>query len=72
MTCHTCINDEGNVHAHINRAHMVHADSKGHSGLFVMFKNGTIISVSKKFGMITNSLTETELVSNRERFPKCT
>lgn len=51
----------------------VHADCcKGHAGLFLTMGKGAMLNVSKKLGLVTNSSTETEIVSTGERMPKCT
>lgn len=65
------INDDGAITC-IDGAHTVHADAKGHSGLFNTMGKGAMINVSKKLGIVTNSFTETEIVSTRELMPKCT
>ena len=57
---------------YIDGAHAVHADCKGHSGLFLTQGKGAMINVSKKVGLVTNSSTETEIVCTGERMPKCT
>ena len=46
------------VTIYIDRAHTVHADSKGHSGLYTRKERGAMINVSKKLGIVTNSSTE--------------
>ena len=57
---------------YIDRAYAMHSDGRGHSGLFVTMGYGTMINISKKLGLATKSSTETEIVSNREKFPKYT
>ena len=57
---------------YIDGAHAVHANCKGHSGLFVTQWKGAMISVSKKLRLVTNSSKETEIVYTGERMPKCT
>ena len=57
---------------YIDRAHAVHVDAKGHSSLYATQKRGAMVKVSKKLGIVTNSSTETELVSTGEYIPKCT
>ena len=57
---------------HVDGAHAVHSDARGHSGLFLTMGRGAMINVSKKLGVNAGSSTETEVVSNGERFPKCT
>ena len=57
---------------YIDEAHAVYSDGKCHSGMFVTMGHGAMINVSKKLGLVTTSSTETEVVSNGERFPKCT
>jgi len=66
------IDDKGNVYIYIDRVHAVHADGKEYSGLYMMMDKGAIINVSKKLGLVTNSLMETEVVSYSEWFPKYT
>jgi hypothetical protein len=66
------INDGKDTIIYIDGAHAVHNDCKGHSGLFVTQGKGAMINVSKKLGLVTNSSTETEIVSTGERLPKCT
>ena len=66
------INGEGNLCIYIDRAHTVHQDSKGHSGLFATMGRRAMMSASKKLGLVTTSSTETEVVSNGEKFLKCT
>ena len=57
---------------YIDGDHVVHADGKGHTGLFLTMGKGAMVNVSKKLGVATTSSTETEVASNGERFPKCT
>ena len=45
-------------------------DRKEHSGLYLTIERGRIINVSKKSGLVMISLTETEVVADRERFLK--
>ena len=59
------------MHIYIDGSHAVHADGKGHSELYLTIGKGAMINVSKKLGLVTVSSTETEVVSNGERFPKC-
>lgn len=66
------IDENGDVLIYIDGAHAVHTDAKGHSGLHLTMGRGSMISVSKKIGLNTNSSTETEVVSTGERMPKCT
>ena len=63
---------DGQVYIHIDGAHAVHMDMKGHSGLFVTQGKGAMINVAKKLKINTASSTETEVVSAGERMPKCT
>ena len=60
------------VTIYIDGAHVVHADLKGHSSLYATQERGAMINVSKKLGIVTNSSTQTELVSTEEYMPKCT
>ena len=66
------MSDGVNTIIYIDGAHAVHADCKGHAGLYVTMGKGAMINVSKKLGLLTNSSTETEIVSTGERMPKCT
>ena len=36
-----------------------------------MMKKGDMTNVSKKLGVVTTSSTETEIVADGKRFPKC-
>ena len=65
------IDDKGDVSIYIDRSHTIHVDRKGHSRLFVTIGRGAMINFSKKLGLVTISSTETEVVSNSERFLKC-
>ena len=65
------MNEEGTL-IYIDGAHAVHTDARGHSGLILTQGKGAMISVSKKLGVVTTSLTETEIVLTGERLPKCT
>ena len=49
----------------------MHIDRKGHSGLYLMIGRGGMINVLKKLGLVIMSSIETEVVADRERFPKC-
>ena len=66
------IDDEGDACTYTCVAHELHADLKGHSRLVVTIGRGAITNISKKLGVMTLSLTETEVLSHGERFPKCT
>ena len=55
----------------IGAAHAVHADGKGNSGMFLTMCKGAMMNTSKNLGVVTISSTETEIVDDRERFPKC-
>ena len=66
------IGEDGRVCAYIDGSHAIHADGKEQSGLFLAIGRGAMISVSKKLGLVTTSSTKTEVVSNGQRFPKCT
>ena len=56
----------------MNIYHTAHADGKEHSGLLVKMRNREMLSVLKKLGVVTNKFNEAEIISNNERFPKCT
>jgi hypothetical protein len=66
------MSDGINTVIYIDGAHAVHSNCKGHSGLFLTQGKGAMINISKKLGLVTNSSTETEIVSTGERMPKCT
>lgn len=66
------IDVDGEVCMRIDGAHAIHADGKGHSGMFVTMGREDMINVSKKLGLVTTSSTETDVMSNGERFPKFT
>ena len=66
------IDENGEVTTHIDGIHAVHDDGKGHSGLCLTMEQGAMMNVLKKLGLVTTSSTEKEIVSNGERFPKCT
>ena len=57
---------------HAQMVHAVHADGRGHSGLCLTMGRGGMLNVSKKLGQVILSSTETEVVADGERFPKCT
>ena len=57
---------------YIDGSHAVHADAKGHSGMFTTMGRGAIMNVARKLGLNTVSSTETEVVSSGERMLKCT
>ena len=65
------IDSDREAHTFIDRAHAVHADGRGHSGMHLTMGKGAMMNVLKKLGLVTTSLTETEVVSNGEWFPKC-
>ena len=65
-------NDGKDTIIYIDGAHAVHTECKGHSSMFVTQRKGTMMNISKKLGLATNSSTETEIVSTGERLPKCT
>jgi len=60
------------MHIYINRAYIVHLDSRGYSGIFMIMRTGAMINTLKKLRLVTNSSTEIEVVSTGKRFPKCT
>ena len=66
------IDKDKDTYMYIDSTHMVHADRKSYSRIFVTMERDTIINVLKKLGFITTSSIEIEVVSNRERFPKYT
>ena len=66
------MNDGKETIIYIDGAHAVYTNCKGHSGLFVTQEKGATINVSKKLGLVTNSSTETEIVTIGKRLPKCT
>ena len=66
------MNRNGEMMIYIDGAHMVHIDTRGHSGLFVTMGKRAMLNVAKKLGIVTISSIETEVVSTEERLPKCT
>ena len=52
---------EDGVIIYIDRAYAVHADMRRHSGLIATMDKGTMISVSKKLGLVTLSSTVPEM-----------
>ena len=66
------IDEKGNRVIYIGGAHTVHSDGKGYPDLYVTIGYSVIINASKKLGLVTTSSTKIEVVSNRERFLKCT
>ena len=65
------ITDEGAT-IYIDGSHAIHADTRGHSGMYTTMGKGALINVAKKLGLVTISSTETEVVATGERLPKCT
>ena len=65
------ITDEGAT-IYIDGSHAIHADSRGHSGMYTTMGKGALINMAKKLGLVTISSTETEVVATGERLPKCT
>ena len=65
------IDKDGEAHTCIDSAHAMHSDRRGHSGLYLTMGRGGMINVSKKLGLVTLSSTETEVVADGERIPKC-
>ena len=55
-------NDGKDTVIYIKGAHAVHADYRGHSGLFVTQGKGAMVNVSKKLGLVIKSSKETEVV----------
>ena len=55
---------------HIDGSHAVHADMKGHVGLYASEGKGAMYSSSTKMKLNTVSSTETEIVSVGEKLPK--
>ena len=66
------IGKKGDISIYIDGEYAVHVDGKGHYGLYLTMGRGAMMNMSKKLGVVTNSSTEIEIVSTRERFPKCT
>ena len=60
------------MHAYVDGSYAMHANGCGYFGLFVNMGKVTMMSVSKKLGLRTAISTETEVVSNGERFPRHT
>ena len=65
------IDDYEDDHVYVDGAQLVHSDGKGHSGLHFTIGTASMMSVSKKLGLVTMSSTEMETVSMGERFPTC-
>ena len=68
----TSIDSNEMFHACINGSHVVHVHSQSHLGLSLTIGKGAMMNALKKLGLSTISLTENEVVSDRERHPKCT
>ena len=52
------IDDDGRALTHVDGAHALHDDGKGHLDLFVTMDLGVMINASKKLGLVTTSSTE--------------
>ena len=59
------------MHVYVCGSHAMHANGRGHSILFVTMEKGAMMNVPKKLGTNTVISTETEIVSNGERFYRC-
>ena len=60
------------MHVYVDRFHSMHANGRGNSCFLVTMGKGNTMNASKKLGLNTVSSKKTEVVSNGERFPKCT
>ena len=56
---------------HADGANATRSDGRGHSSTCLTMSKKAMTSVSKKLGLVTTSSTETEVVADGERFPKC-
>ena len=66
------IDKDGVVNIYIDRAHTIHSDGKSYLEIFITMGYSIIINISKKLGVVTINSTKIEVVSNGERFSKCT
>ena len=64
------IDKENKVQIYIDRAHAIHIDRKGYSGIFLMIGRGRMINISKKLELVTLSSTKTEVVTDMKYFLK--
>ena len=65
------IDVNGDTCVYIDVSHAVHVDGKGYSGMCVTIGHDSMINLSKKLGIVSNSSIETEVVSSNEIFLKC-
>ena len=52
---------------YIDGSHAIHADTKGHSGLFTTMEKGAMISQAKKLGIVTQPALQKQKLCLRER-----
>ena len=64
------IDAKGDVATFIDGTHAVHNDRKAHSGIFLTMGKRDVMTVTNKLGVVTSSSTDTEIVDDKERFPK--
>ena len=64
------IDKDGESCTHADGSHAVNDNSTDHLGSHLIMRRGEMKSASKKLGLFTTSSTETEIVVDRERFPK--
>ena len=62
--------DRKGTSLYIDGAHTVHADMKGHDGVYTTMEIGAVYSSSTNSKIITVSSTETEVISVGEMLPK--
>ena len=65
------IDEEEEVQIYIDGIYVVHINRKGHFGIYLTIGRGAMMSVLKKLSLVIMSSTMTEVVTNRECFPKC-
>ena len=65
------IDEEGEAQIYINGVHTAHINRKSHFRIYLTIGRRAIMSVLKKLGLVIISSTETEVVTDREYFPKC-
>ena len=54
----------------VDASHVVHADMKGHVGMYTAMEKGAVISSANQIKLNTTSSTETEIVAVGEKLPK--
>ena len=56
--------DKEEIVTHVDGAHDVHADGKGHSRMFLTMVKGVTVSALKKLGVVTVSSTEIDIAAD--------